>query len=547
MITADELNKAQSNEDLKKLLRKAQLDQEYITKTIDASGIGIWGIFDYDKEEPQMEATPKMLELMGLKDTNLSRKEVYKYWFSRIAEESLQSVRDSVHEMIDGKHSENTFLWNHPTKGYIYVRCGGTLSTARTGTRFLSGYHSDVTEIIRKEQETQRMLELVTLEAKKANEAKAAFLARMSHDIRTPLNGIIGLLEIDERHADNRALIDANRAKAKTAAKHLLSLVNDVLSITRLEDRNATLGREAFDINDLARDVLTIIAMRAAEEAIQLNHDDCTKELKHPYVFGSPLHVKQVLLNILSNSIKYNKPNGSITCKTSMISTTPNQVTYQVTISDTGIGMSEEFQKRMFEPFAQERKDARSTYQGTGLGMTIAKNLVEKMNGTLDVKSKLGVGTTFVVTIPFEIATKEDLPKKVDFNETSLKGKRFLLAEDNPLNREIAKTILEDMGAIVTDVENGAEAVEKIKATPSKTFDIILMDIMMPILNGYDATRAIRNLPHPDAKEIPIVAMTANAFEEDRQRGIDAGMNAYLAKPINMDELGKTLSRVLQH
>lgn len=546
MITAEELDKAESKEELRRLLKKAQLDQEYISSTIDASGIGIWGIFDFDKDEPQMEATPKMLELMGIKDNSLSRKEVYRHWYSRIAEESLQSVRDSVQEMILGRHSENTYLWNHPTKGYIYVRCGGTLSTARTGTKFLSGYHSDVTEIIKKEQETQRKLELAVLEAKKANEVKAAFLSRMSHDIRTPLNGIIGLLEIDERHPDDRAMIDANRIKAKTAANHLLSLVNDVLNITRLEDRNVTLGREAFNINELATDVLTIIAMRATEEGIQLHHTDCSEEIKYPFVFGSPLHVKQVLLNIMSNAIKYNRPGGSISCKTEMVSSSKSQVVYRVTVSDTGIGMSEEFQKRLFEPFAQERCDARSTYQGTGLGMTIAKNLIERMNGSIEVQSKLGVGTTFTIVVPFDIATEKDLPQKTEFNDISLNKTSILLAEDNELNMEIGKVILNDLGATITEARNGKEAVDVFKSNPKGTFDLILMDIMMPKLNGYEATRAIRNLPREDAQSIPIVAMTANAFEDDKKAALNAGMNGHLSKPIDIDELKRTLKKILK-
>lgn len=546
MITAEELDKAESKEELRRLLKKAQLDQEYISSTIDASGIGIWGIFDFDKDEPQMEATPKMLELMGIKDNSLSRKEVYRHWYSRIAEESLQSVRDSVQEMILGRHSENTYLWNHPTKGYIYVRCGGTLSTARTGTKFLSGYHSDVTEIIKKEQETQRKLELAVLEAKKANEVKAAFLSRMSHDIRTPLNGIIGLLEIDERHPDDRAMIDANRIKAKTAANHLLSLVNDVLNITRLEDRNVTLGREAFNINELATDVLTIIAMRATEEGIQLHHTDCSEEIKYPFVFGSPLHVKQVLLNIMSNAIKYNRPGSSISCKTEMVSSSKSQVVYRVTVSDTGIGMSEEFQKRLFEPFAQERCDARSTYQGTGLGMTIAKNLIERMNGSIEVQSKLGVGTTFTIVVPFDIATEKDLPQKTEFNDISLNKTRILLAEDNELNMEIGKVILNDLGATITEARNGKEAVDIFKSNPKGTFDLILMDIMMPKLNGYEATRAIRNLPREDAQSIPIVAMTANAFEDDKKAALNAGMNGHLSKPIDIDELKRTLKKILK-
>jgi len=528
-------------------LRRTRTDLEYINKTIENSGIGIWGIFDFDKAEPQLVCNPKMQELLGIADQKLDSKAAYKHWYSRILPEYIQPVQDCVAEMVQGKHSEVTYMWNHPTKGRTYIRCGGIMGTAKSGTKFLSGYHSDVTQIILKEQETQKKLEFATLEAKKANEARAAFLARMSHDIRTPLNGIIGLLEIGEHHPDDREMIDANRKKARTAANHLLSLVNDILNLNKLEDGNAVLAHEAFNIADLATEILTIIDMRATEEGLTLEHSDCVDQLKFPFVYGSPLHVKQVLLNIMSNAIKYNKAGGKISCVTELVSHDENSVSYRVTVSDTGIGMSEEFQKRMFEPFAQERVDARSTYQGTGLGMTIAKSLVERMNGTLTVKSKLGEGTTFTVTIPFEIASESEVPSATEVACLNLEGKKLLLVEDNNLNMEIAVAIFQDLGATTDQAYNGQEAVEKFNHNPPGTYDLIMMDIMMPIMNGYEATQAIRALDKKDAKSIPIVAMTANAFEEDKQKGFESGMNGYLSKPIDPQELNRTLTKVLQH
>jgi len=528
-------------------LRRTQMDLEYINKTIENSGIGIWGIFDFDKPEPQMTANPKMLELLAYTGDPHDYKAIYQQWHSNVHPEYEQQIRDCLAVMIQGKHGEVTYPWKHPSKGYIYVRCGGTMGTAKSGTRFLSGYHSDVTEIILKEQETQKKLEFAILEAKMANEARATFLSRMSHDIRTPLNGIIGLLEIGEHHPDDRAMIDANRAKARMAANHLLSLVNDILNLNKLEDGKAVLAHEAFNIADLATEILTMIDTRATEEGLTLEHENCEEQLAYPYVYGSPLHVKQVLLNIMGNAIKYNKAGGKISCVTKMVAHNDKTVTYQVTVTDTGIGMSPEFQKKMFEPFAQERIDARSTYQGTGLGMTIAKSLVERMNGTLSVQSELGKGTTFVVTITFDIASGNDIPEKMTQVNLNLKGRHLLLVEDNELNMEIASMIFEDLGATTSKAVNGQEAVDIFNQNKPGTFDLILMDIMMPVMNGYDATRAIRALPHPDANKIPIVAMSANAFEEDRQKGFEAGMNGYLAKPINADEMQKTLTQVLQH
>lgn len=526
-------------------LRRTRIDLEYINKTIEDSGIGIWGIFDYDKEAPQMVANPKMIELLGLSGEKRTHQEVYQHWYSRIVPEYEASVQESVREMIAGTHSENTYMWNHPTKGRIYVRCGGMLSTAKSGTKFLSGYHSDVTEIILKEQETQKKLEFAMLEAQKANEARAEFLSRMSHDIRTPLNGIIGLLEISRRHPDDQDLIDANRTKMQTAANHLLSLVNDVLNLNKLECGKVKLAHEAFSLKELADDVLTIISMRATEEGLVLEHTNCEAELKYPCVYGSPLHVRQILLNIMGNAIKYNKAGGTLSCKTEFVSSDGKQVVYRVTMTDTGIGMSKEFLERIFEPFSQERIDARSTYQGTGLGMTITKSLIDLMNGTLEVKSELGKGSTFTVTVPFDIASEEDIPQKANYSGLDITGKKILLVEDNTLNQEIAKAILDDMGADIVTASNGKEALNTFKKSDPEAFDLILMDIMMPVMNGYEATKEIRALPREDARTIPIIAMTANAFEEDRQRGKEAGMNAHLSKPINIQELIKELGNIL--
>lgn len=380
----------------------------------------------------------------------------------------------------------------------------------------------------------------------KANQAKTQFLSRMSHDIRTPLNGIVGLLEIDAKHADDRELVDSNRKKAKVAADHLLSLISDVLELSKMDDEQVELAHEPFDIVRLASDILTMTELRASEMGITIVHENCEEKDIYPYVYGSPLHVKRVILNIFSNAIKYNKPNGSISCKMQMLSKNETTVVYQTIISDTGIGMSPEFLQHMFEPFSQEHSDARSTYQGTGLGMAIVKSLLDKMDGSVEVESVEGEGSTFKVTIPFETAREQDMPKKDEVAEVNLEGVRILVVEDNELNMEIATVILKDIGASVEEAHNGLEAVEAFTGHEPGTYDVILMDLMMPVMDGYEAARTIRACDRADAKSIPIVAMTANAFAEDARKCMEAGMNGHLAKPIEIARLMEMLAKVLQ-
>ena len=394
-------------------------------------------------------------------------------------------------------------------------------------------------------QKKNEELRETAIQAEKANAAKSSFLSRMSHDIRTPLNGIIGLLEIDAAHPEDMALINSNREKMRVSADHLLSLLNDVLQMSKLESGEITLAHEPLDINRLSTEVQTIISQRAAESGVTMEYDQRSDPVPVPWVYGSPLHLRQIFLNIYTNCIKYNKVGGSISTLFQLVKQDDRTVTYRWTIADTGIGMGEKFLKHIFDPFTQESADARSVYQGTGLGMTIVKSLVEQMRGSIEVSSTLGVGSTFVITLPFEIAepVRAESTKEGGAAPADIHGMRLMLVEDNDLNAEIARTLLEDAGAVVTTVGDGQQAVNLFQEEPAGTFDVILMDVMMPVMDGLTAAKTIRALNRPDAKRIPILAMTANAFAEDAEKCLAAGMNAHLAKPLDIHKVISTIAR----
>ena len=529
------------------VMRKSIGELEDANSIIANAGFGTWYITLAEKQKPKMFANPMMQEALGIEGKNLTEEEIYEFWHSRIPEEELPSVEASVQEMLEGKVSENTYRWEHPEKGIIYVRCGGAAYKMEGKKQILGGYHGDVTKLVLEERNRQQELKKAKEAAERANVAKTSFLSRMSHDIRTPLNGIIGLLKIDEQHADNRELVDANREKIRVSAEYLLSLINDVLQMSKLENGEFNLEYEALDLNQLSRDVLTIVEMRAAEAGITLEYGKDSDEVKYPYVYGSALHLRQIFVNVYSNAIKYNHVGGRIMTHFKLLGQEGDQVRYEWQISDTGIGMKPEFLEHIFEPFAQERTDARSIYRGTGLGMSIVKSLIDRMGGTIEVTSEEGVGSTFRIKLSFRIAAKEELiEKKERLKEGSVEGLHLLMAEDNELNAEIAKLQLEEAGAEVTVVKDGQKAVELFEKLPAATFDAILMDIMMPVMDGLSATRAIRALEREDAGEIPIIAMPANAFEEDEKKSLEAGMNAHLSKPLKIELVVATIADLVK-
>lgn len=398
-----------------------------------------------------------------------------------------------------------------------------------------------------KDEKYKAELLIAAKKAEAANEAKTEFLQRMSHDIRTPINGIRGLVNMADHYADDMERQTEYRTKVKEASNLLLELVNDVLDMSKLESGEIVLEEIPFNLSSISREVFVVIEQMAAEQNIRVAWEK--KEITHRDFIGSPGYVKRVMMNILSNAVKYNKENGQIYVSCVEIPSEQSEMTtMEFVCRDTGIGMAEEFQKHIFEPFAQEHTGSRAKFAGTGLGMAISKKLVEEMGGTITFESKKGVGTTFVIRVPFKIDLDADKREESkDVSEKSIKGMHVLLAEDNELNMEIAEFLLQNEGAEVTKAWNGQEIVELFRKSESGEFDVILMDIMMPIINGYEAAKRIRSLDREDAKKIPIIAMTANAFTEDRIRAKEAGMDEHVAKPIDVELLIKVIHKLVKH
>ena len=396
-----------------------------------------------------------------------------------------------------------------------------------------------------KDEKYKAELLIAAKKAEAANEAKTEFLQRMSHDIRTPINGICGLTNMADHYADDMEKQTEYRTKVKEASNLLLELVNDVLDMSKLESGEIVLEEIPFNLSSISREVFVVIEQMAAEQNIRIKWEK--KEIIHRDFIGSPGYVKRVMMNILSNAVKYNRENGHIYISCIEIpSEQPEMTTMEFICRDTGIGMTEEFQKCVFEPFAQEHTGSRTKFAGTGLGMAIAKNLVEKMGGTITFESEEGAGSTFVIRVPFKIDLDADKrEEQEDVSENSIKGLHILLAEDNDLNMEIAEFLLQNEGADVTKAWNGQEVVEVFRKSESGEFDAILMDIMMPVMNGYEATKMIRSLDREDAKKIPIIAMTANAFTEDRIRAKEAGMDEHIAKPVDVELLIKVIYKLV--
>ena len=438
-------------------------------------------------------------------------------------------IADALAQYEVQDHYATTYRMHCKDGSWKYIEDRGRKFVTPDGTIEHWNLILDVNELMEKS---------IALESeRRANQSKTDFLSRMSHDMRTPLNGIIGLLEICGAHPENRELVDSSRAKAKIAANHLLSLINDTLELGKLENKSVPLYEEVFSLPGLAEELKTIAQMRAEEEGIAFSLEGPRGGFANPHLVGSPLYLQQIFLNLVTNAIKYNREGGSVHCAIAEEALAGDVSLVSLTVSDTGIGMSEEFIEHIFKPFVQADHGPRSTYMGTGLGMAIVKNLVDRMGGTITIESEVGKGTEIVVSIPFKIADANECGKPAAHPRIDLRGARVLIAEDNDLNREIATFILKDAGIEVVEAIDGQQAVSLFKRKPAYYFDAVLMDVMMPLMNGYEATQAIRGCGKKDSRSIPIIAMTANAFDDDRRKSEEAGMNKHLSKPLESEAL----------
>ena len=659
-------------------LEASQKELAETDEIISDAGFGTWHIIFEDGKKPRLRGNAKMMELLGVTDPSLSEEEIYESWYSAILPEEVASVHKSVDEMLEGKLSENTYLWQHPTKGVLYVRCGGVAKVTEPHRQLLQGYHSDVTDIVREDQAQKEALKNALAAAEHANQAKTAFLNNMSHDIRTPMNAIVGFTALAASHINNKEQVQDYLGKIAVSGQLLLSLINDVLDMSRIESGKMMLDESEVHLPDMIHDLRTIIQTNVSAKQLEFFID--TQDVVHEDIITDKLRLNQVLLNIMSNAIKFTPSGGTVSFRvTEKKSSTPNTANFEFRIKDTGIGMSKEFQKTIFEAFSREKTSTVSGIQGTGLGMAITKNIVDMMNGTIEVVSEEGKGSEFIVNLSCRISghsvkagpvpelkglralvaddntdtclsicsmlreigmrpdwtnygkeavvrAKDALDHADEFKayiidwqmpdlngietvrrirkiigdsapiiiltaydwadiedearaagvtafcskplflselrnvmsmpfrqtkkapaETSQKdfsGKRVLLAEDNQMNQMIAETILTEVGFLVDIADNGEIAVKKMAEAPADYYDIVLMDIQMPKLDGYEAAKRIRKMA-PEKANVPIVAVTANAFEEDRKIALEAGMNGHLAKPYDIPKMMETLDELL--
>lgn len=532
-----------------RLLKSVEKGQHELEQTLAAARIGLFRLEFEEDCPPRLFANDTMCGLLGIEPDTLTPEQAFAYWQSRVDPAYLDTAQAGVDAILKTGIGEVNYPWNHPKLGVIYIRCGGVpdQNFDRPGSA-IKGYHQDITDtvITRKKQEEELaqvnvQLQRAVEDANRAMAAKSEFLSRMSHDIRTPINAILGMLDIAEKYHEDYARLDDCAHKIRSAANHLLSLVNDVLDMNRLENGQAKLVEAPADLNELVHDCVIMTQTQAERDGLTMTTDHITVE--HNRVRCCALQLRQILINLLSNAVKYNRPGGNITLRADELYCNGKTVTVQYTVRDTGIGMSEEFQQHIFEPFTQENPGARTKYTGSGLGLSIVRELVEQMGGTIQLESQLGEGSLFIVTLSFALDTApaEDTPAEAP--AANLQGMRVLVAEDNALNMEITQFMLDELHVAYECAENGAEALCLYKNAPAGHFDAILMDMMMPVMDGTAAAAAIRALPREDAADIPIIALTANVCADVSADAAYADMNDCLFKPVQPSHLQATLAK----
>ena len=529
----------------RELQKRSYLEgRQSLENILEGARTGIWTIELEEGCQPRMYADRTMRILLGVPE-DIGPEACYRHWFERIEPDYAAMVEEAVQEMLKTGRSEVIYPWDHPALGKIYVRCGGVPDrTFEKPGSCLNGYHQDITEtmVTRKKQE-QSIMELLE-RVRQANSAKSEFLSHMSHDLRTPINGILGMLAILEKSQDDPERQRDCRKKIRVSAEHLLSLVNDVLQVSRLESGRPAAVEEPFDLCAVLEECVTVLSPLAEERTVRLELE--TNGLRHTRAVGNPLHFKQILMSVIDNALKYNRPNGSVSVRVEETAFREGTASCRFVIEDTGIGIGEDFKAHIFEPFTQEHQGARTDYTGAGLGMSIVKKLVDQMRGTVTVDSRLGRGSVVQIILPVRVDEMQSGQAAEEARDVQggIAGMQVLLVEDNQINCEIVEYLLKDAGAEVATANDGKAAVEAFEASAPGTFDCILMDLMMPVMSGYEAARVIRGLKRPDAGTVPIIALSANAFEEDVALAKDAGMNEHLAKPVDIRRMIQVMNRL---
>ena len=516
--------------------------RQSLENILEGARTGIWTIELEEGCPPRMYTDRTMRLLLGVPD-DIRPEECYQRWFSRIDPDYVEMVEESVEEMLKSGRSEVVYPWNHPKMGKIYVRCGGVPDkTFKKPGVSLNGYHQDITDtMVTKRKQEQAIMELLE-KVRWANSAKTEFLSHMSHDLRTPINGIMGMLAILEKSQDDPERRRDCHKKIRVSTEHLLSLVNDVLQISNLERGRPAAVEEPFDLYDTLEDCITILSPLAEEREIRLELEESS--LRHNRVVGNPLYLKQILMNVIDNALRYNRPHGAVFVRAEETGFQNGTVRCRFVIEDTGIGIGEDFKAHIFEPFTQEHQGARTNYNGVGLGMSIVKKLVDQMKGTVAVDSQVGKGSLVQITLPLQAdqAWTARPAQEEGSVQANIAGMHVLLVEDNEINSEIVEFMLRDAGAEVVTAGDGKAAVDAFEASAPGAFDCVLMDLMMPVMSGYEAARVIRALDRADARTVPIIALSANAFEEDIALAKDAGMDAHLAKPVDIHKMFQVMS-----
>ncbi len=509
---------------------------------LEGARTGIWTIELEEGCKPRMYTDRTMRILLGVPD-EIEPEACYEHWFQNIEPEYVEMVQEAVREMLANGRCEVIYPWKHPELGKIYVRCGGVPDkTFKKPGNCLNGYHQDITEtMVAKRKQEQAIMELLE-KVRRANSAKSEFLSHMSHDLRTPINGILGMLAIMERSQEDPKQQRECRRKIRVSTEHLLSLVNDVLQFSKLDKGRPAVAEEPFDLHDTLENCITLMSTKAEERKIRLVRREVS--IQHRRLIGDPLHLQQVLIHIIDNAVKYNRPNGSVFVQVKETACRDGVSYYRFVVEDTGIGIEEDFKEHIFEPFTQQNQGARTHYNGTGLGMSIVKELVEQMKGTIEVDSQVGEGSVFRINLPIQIDEEWGTQPAEEEQTADIAGMCVLLVEDNEINCETMEFMLKDAGAKVVTANDGKTAVDAFVASTPGTFDCVLMDLMMPVMSGYEATHMIRGLSRSDAKAVPIIALSANAFEEDIAMTKAAGMNEHLAKPVDIKNMFKVMSRL---